>query len=135
MTTNIVTTQTILTANAVALNAGKTTYTDNTNAFLLFTGGAKGGAIYGLTALPQGAMAAINKGMVFRSRNGTLLSYARSFAIPAYATDAGTTFPTFGDSGITNSAPLRYGPLEQIWVATFTALAAGVVFDAQYEDC
>lgn len=134
MTTNIVTTQTISTANAVALNTAKTTYTDAAGATLLFTGGAKGGALYGLTALPQGIMAAVNKGMLFRSRNGILLSYARPCQILAYAVDAGTTAPVPGDFGFSNSAPLRYGPLEQLWIATFTAVTAGVVFDAQFED-
>jgi hypothetical protein len=134
MTTNIVTTQTIFTANAVA-TAAKTTYSDNTNAVLLLTAGGSGGALYGLTAMPQGVLAAATKVMLFRSRNaGTTLFYVKSVVLPAYAADVGTAAPVQIDFGYTNSSPLRLGGGELLYVGIFTADANGIVFDAQYEN-
>ena len=132
--TNIVSTQTILTANASA-TAAKTTYGDSTNAVLLLTAGSSGGALYGLTAIPASTLAADDKAMLFRSRDGgTTLFYVKSVLVKAYASDAGTTTPTQADFGYTNSSPLRLGANERLYVGIYTADANGIVFDAQYEN-
>lgn len=131
---SVITPQAVKSANAVC-TAAKTTYADATNAVLLLTAGASGAVVYGITAIPRGTMTADNKVMLFRSRdNGATLYYVDAVLVPAYSTDTGTTKPTKGLVGYSETAPLRLGANETLYVATYTAAANGVVVDAQYED-
>jgi hypothetical protein len=129
----VITAQAVQTAQAVVTSA-KITYTDNANSVLLLTAGPNGSIVYGVTALPQGALASTTKVMLFRSQDGILLSYIRSVLVNAYATDAAATIPTIADIGFTEASPLRLKAGDKLFVGVFAAAANGIAIDCQYED-
>lgn len=129
---SIITPQAINTAQAT-LTAAKTTYGDATNAVLLFTGGANGSIIYGMTALAKGTTGAAGRLDVFTSPNGTTLTFIKSAAFASY-TQSTSAPPVVADMGWSETVPRRVKALEQIWVATSIAATAGVAVDCQYED-
>jgi hypothetical protein len=47
---------------------------------------------------------------------------------------AATTAPAKTDFGYSEAIPLRLGPAERLYAGVGVALAAGIVFDAQYEN-
>jgi hypothetical protein len=123
-------TQTIKTASAVA-TAAKTTYSDATNAVVLYTAPAGGAVLYKLTALPRATVTA-SQLQLYRLRAG-VYSLIGMATMSAY-TMAQTTSPTPTDFGFTESAPLRVEALDVLYIATGVALAGGIVFDAQLEE-
>lgn len=115
------------------LTAAKTTYTDATNALLLFTAGANGAVLYGMTAIAPGSNGGAGRVDVFSSLNGILLHFIRSVNFASYSQST-TAGPVLNDMGWTESSGRRLAPLEQIWVSTSIAATGGMDVDAQYEN-
>lgn len=129
---SVIMAQAVQTAQA-HLTAAKTTYTDATNAVLLFTAGPNGGVLYGMTAVAPGSNGGGGRVDVFSSANGILLHFIRSVNFASYAQST-TAAPTLNDMGWTETAGRRLAPNEQIWVSTSIAATAGMDVDAQYEN-
>lgn len=113
--------------------AAKTTYGDATNAVLLFTTGANGGVLYGLSGIAKGTTGAAGRLDIFSSLNGTTLVFLNSVNFVSY-TQSTSSAPLRNDAPWSESAPRRLEPLEQIWVSTSIAATAGYAVDAQYEN-
>ncbi|HET9160633.1 MAG TPA: hypothetical protein VFN88_08475 [Caulobacteraceae bacterium] len=129
---NIITPQAVKTANAVT-TAAKTTYGDSTNAVKIVTPGPNGAALYGLRAVPRATVTATQLQLYRSPDNGTTMYLIGSALMAAY-TMAQTTAAPATDFGYSETAPLRLGPTDTLWVGAGVALAGGISFDAQYED-
>lgn len=130
MATNIVTPQTLDTAQALC-TAAQVGYTNITNAVLLRTFGAKGGVIYGCTAVPGGTITA-TKCVLLASKAGIIRPIA--FGRIAAYTELATDMPPTVDMGFSEMRPRRVGPAESIYAATLVANVAGIAFDLQFEE-
>lgn len=128
----IVSAQGVQTGQATC-TAAKTTYGDNTNAVLLFTAGAQGGVLYGLSGIAKGTTGAAGRLDMFSSLNGTTLTFLNSVNFVSYTQSTGSA-PLRNLMDISESAPRRLAPFEQIWVSTSIAATAGYAVDAQYEN-
>jgi hypothetical protein len=134
MANSLVTPQTLQSASATATNA-KTTFTDTANAVLLLTAGANGAVVYGITAVARGTIAA-SKLSVYRSKDaGATITPIRHRLMSSH-TMANDTAQTEVDFGWTETAPLRLAAGDRLYVAAAVVpgAAAGVTFDAQYEE-
>lgn len=133
--TNIVTPQTVQTAQAIC-TAAKVSWADATNAVLVLTAGASGAVMYGAKAVPMGTITATT--VVLMSVNGTVITPINWQTLSAYTLST-TSAPTSGagqtvDFGYAESAPRRLAPNEKIYAATGVANAAGVAVDVQFEN-
>ena len=125
-------TQNLKSSQAVA-TAAKSTYNDAANAVLIYTAGANGDVVYGVKAIPRATVATAIQAQLYRSPDaGTTMNFIDAAVIPAYSMSA-TTAPTKTDFGYSESVPIRLGPNERLYGALASALAGGVVFDAQGE--
>lgn len=129
---NIITPQAVRTANAVT-TAAKTTYSDAVNAVKIVTPGPNGAVLYGLRAAPRATVTATQLQLYRSPDNGTTMYLIGSALMAAY-TMAQTTAAPVSDFGYSESAPLRLGATDTLWVGAGVALAGGISFDAQYED-
>lgn len=129
---NIITPQAVRTANAVT-TAAKTTYGDAVNAVKIVTPGPNGAVLYGLKAAPRATVTATQLQLYRSPDNGTTMYLIGSALMAAY-TMAQTTAAPVSDFGYSESAPLRLGAADTLWVGAGVALAGGISFDAQYED-
>lgn len=129
---NIITPQAVKTANAVC-TAAKTTYADATNAVKLVTPGPNGAVLYGLKAAPRATVTATQLQLYRSPDNGATLYLIGSALMAAY-TLAQTTAVPQTDFGYSEAAPLRMAAGDTLWIGAGVALAAGIAFDAQYED-
>lgn len=128
----VVTAQSVASAQA-HLTAAKTTYTDATNAVLLFTAGPNGAIIYKMTGMAPGTTGGAGRVDVFSSPNGTALHFINAANFASY-TQSTTAAPTLIDMGWNETAPRRCVANEQIWVSTSIAATAGFDVDCQYEN-
>lgn len=131
---SIVTPQGVKTAYQVCTTAN-TDLDDapSANVLLLLTAGANGSIVYGLTATPRATVTATQLQLYLSQDSGTTQRLFKSVLMAAY-TLANTTAVPSTDFGYSETAPLRLGPNERLYVGIAVTLAAGVVFHAQYED-
>lgn len=130
---SIVTAQAIRTATAVC-TAAKTTYNDTANAVALLGAQSNGCVIYSLKAMPRAQNAAAIQLQLYRSPDAGVTLYlinTVTMAVSNVTTTTGSVTPT--DFGYSESNPLRLGNTDLLYVAIASALAGGVVFDAQLE--
>lgn len=121
--------QTVCTAQKVA-----TTLNDNTNTVLLLTAGPNGGRLTKLVATPRATVTATGC-LVFSSPDGTTMYLKDSMSMPAQTIPTPITAAlNRSDFGYSDTNPMILGPNERIYVAISVALAAGVVFVAEYAD-
>jgi len=128
----VVTSQGLNTGQAVCV-AAKTTYSDATNAVLLFTAGANGSVVYAVRALPRATVTATQL-QLYRSPDAGVTLQLIDLALMAAYTMAQTTSTPKNDFGYTETAPLRLKPTERLYAGIGVALAGGIVFDAMGED-
>jgi hypothetical protein len=86
-----------------------------------------------LKSAPRASVGATQLQLFRSPDNGTTVYLINSALMSAY-TMAQTTAAPVTDFGYSESAPLRLGPSDTLWVGIGIALAGGVAFDAQYED-
>lgn len=121
--------QTVCTAQKVA-----TTLNDNTNTVLLLTAGPNGGRLTRLVATPRATVTA-TACLVFSSPDGTAMYLKDTMSMPAQTIPTPITAAlNRSDFGYNDTNPMILGPNERVYVAISVALAAGVVFAAEYAD-
>ncbi|MBL8774065.1 MAG: hypothetical protein JNK30_21945 [Phenylobacterium sp.] len=130
----LVTPQTIKNAYAVC-DTANTDLDDSPGAGvqLLLTAGAQGAVVYGLKATPRGTLTATRLELYLSKDAGVTRRLIRSVLMGAHTVAVTTAIPST-DFGITESTPLRLAGGDRLYVGIGVSLAAGVVFDAQYED-
>lgn len=131
---SIVTPQAIKSANQVC-DTAVTDVDDSPGAgvLTLLTAGSNGARLVGLRATPR-ATVTITQLQLYRSTNaGSTKRLIRSVQMPAYTFAATTAAPTT-DFGFSEDSPLYLGAGDILYVGIGVALAAGVVFDAEYQE-
>lgn len=123
------------TVDAVATAAiGSITTDAPTNTVLLMTAGANGSILTRLTAVPRGTVTASSLCLFISHDNGTTQRLKDSVTMSAQtvSTTAGILQTQFAN--YSETAPLRLGAGDRLYVGSQVALAAGIVFSGEYTD-
>lgn len=127
--------QTPKTATAVATAAVSGLGTDApTGAVLLGTAGAEGAIVTRLMALPRATVTASSLVLFLSKDGGTTLRLIDSELMAAYTLAATTAVPETAFGNIGDSSPLRLEAGDSLYVGSQVALAAGIVFKAEWMD-
>ena len=116
-----------------ACTAAKTTYADATNAVLLLTAGTNGSLVSKLSATPRATVTATQLILLVSTDAGSTFHLLATQLMAAY-TMAATTQAASVDFGYSDTAPLRLGPNERLYVGIGVALAGGIDFFASAQD-
>ena len=127
--------QTPKTATAVAVAAVSGLATDApTGAVLLGTAGAEGAIVTRLAAIPRATVPASSLVLFLSKDGGATLRLIDSELMAAHTVAATTAIPETTFSNISDSTPLRLEAGDKLYVGSQVALAAGIVFAAQWMD-
>ena len=127
--------QTPKTATAVAVAAVSDLATDApTGAVLLGTAGAEGAIVTRLMALPRATVTASSLVLFLSKDGGTTLRLIDSELMAAHTVATTTAIPETSFGNISDSTPLRLEAGDKLFVGSQVALAAGIVFAAQWMD-
>jgi len=126
--------QTPKTAAAV-VTAATTVADDNpTNTVELLTAGANGALVTRLAAMPRGTCTASSL-VLFLQKNGqTTKRLIDSELMAAHTVATTTAIPETAFGNVSDSTPLRLEAGDKLFVGSQVALAAGIVFSAQWMD-
>lgn len=127
--------QTPKTADAVVTAALANLGTDApTGLQLLMTAGANGNIVTRLSAAPRATVTATSLVLFISRDNGVTLRLKDSATMAAQtlSTTAGITPTPF--TNYSESRPMRLGAGDKLYVGSQVALAAGIVFSAEYTD-
>ena len=121
--------------SAVVVTAAATVADDNpTNTVELMTAGAEGALVTRLTAIPRATVTAASL-VLFLQKNGqTTKRLIDSELMAAHTVAATTAIPETSFGNISYSTPLRLEAGDKLYVGSQVALAAGIVFMAQWMD-
>lgn len=130
----IVTSQSVQTAYQVC-DTANTDLDDapSANVLLLVTAGANGAVVFGLAATPRATVTATRLELYLSKDAGTTKRLIKSVLMSAHTVATTTAIPST-DFGYSETAPLRLGASERLYVGIGVTLAGGIVFAAQYED-
>jgi len=127
--------QTPKTATAVATAAVSGLGTDApTGAVLLGTAGAEGAIVTRLMALPRATVTASSLVLFLSKDGGTTLRLIDSELMAAHTVATTTAIPETAFGNVSDSTPLRLEAGDKLFVGSQVALAAGIVFAAQWMD-
>lgn len=127
--------QTPKTATAVAVAAVSGLATDApTGAVLLGTAGADGAIVTRLSAMPRATCTASSLALFLSKDGGATMHLIDSELMAAHTVAATTAIPETSFGNISDSAPLRLEAGDRLYVGSQVALAAGIVFTAQWMD-
>jgi ABC-type iron transport system FetAB permease component len=129
----IIYTQELLTAAAICV-AAKATYTDNVNAVKLLTAGANGALVKSIKAIARGTVTPTQLQLYLKRPTDAAYYMLPLGAMLAGYTMAASTANTPAAFAVSASDPLRLGAGDEVWCAIGVALAAGVVFEAEFEN-
>ena len=118
---------------SAVLTAAKISFADNSNAVKLCDVGSNGLSwLIKLSAAARATVSAFNLMLFWSPDNGATMYYITKFPCLAVTTAPGAE----NDFGITQTAGVReLGPASSsFWVASDTALTAGIVVNAEIED-
>lgn len=127
--------QTPKTADAVVATS-MTNYAGDspTSTALLMTAGANGSIVTRLSAMPRGTVTAANL-MLFISRdNGVTQRLKDGVTMNAQTVSSTTGIAQTLFTNYSETTPLRLGAGDRLYVGSLVALAAGIVFNAEYTD-
>jgi hypothetical protein len=118
---------------ATAVVTAVATYTDTpANTVELLTAGAEGALVTRLTAIPRATVTASNLVLFISKDGGTTQRLIDSELMAAQTVAATTAIPETAFSNYSESAPLRLGAGDKLYVGSAVALAGGIVFRAEY---
>lgn len=127
--------QTPKTATAVAVAAVSGLAADvPTGVVLLGTAGAEGAIVTRLTAIPRATATASGLVLFLSKKGGTTMRLIDSELMAAHTFAATTAIPKTAFGNISDTAPLRLEAGDKLYVGSQVALAAGIVFAAQWMD-
>lgn len=124
--------QTPKTATAVATAAATVTTDAPANTVLLLTAGADGAIMTRLRAMPRATVGATSLLLFISSDAGTTKRLIDSELMPAATMSTSTQINDISFGNYNEITPLRLGANEQLYVGAQVALAAGIVFAAEY---
>lgn len=126
--------QTLKTAYAVCDTANTDLDDSPTTVVALLTAGSNGAIVYALKATPRATVTATRLGLYLSKNGGATKRLVRQATMPAatVSTAAGAFSTDLGGFGETN--PLRLEAGDMLYVDIGVSLAAGIVFDAEYEE-
>lgn len=126
--------QTLKTAYAVCDTANTDLDDNPAGAVALLTAGANGAIVYALKATPRATVTATRLGLYLSKDAGTTKRLIRQATMSA-ATVSTTTGASSTDlGGFSETSPLRLSAGDVLYVDIGVSLAAGIVFDAEYEE-
>ncbi len=127
--------QTPKTATAVATAAVSGLATDApTGAVLLGTAGVEGAIVTRLAAIPRATATASSLVLFLSKDGGATMHLIDSELMAAHTVAATTAIPETAFGNISDSNPLRLEAGDSLYVGSQVALAAGIVFTAQWMD-
>lgn len=125
--------QTPKTASAVVV--GVATLVDApANTALLMTAGADGAILTRLRAMPRATVTATSLVLFVSNDSGTTKRLVDSEVMTAATVNATTAVADTMFANYSETSPLRLGAGDQLYVGAQVALAAGIVFVAEYTD-
>lgn len=105
-----------------------------TNTVLLMTAGADGCVLTNLSAMPRQTVAATGLYLFISKTTGTTKLLIDSEVMTAYTLSASTAIPETQFARYSETTPLRLSAGDQLYVGSGVALAAGIVYKAEYTD-
>lgn len=127
--------QTPKTGTAVATAAVGGIGTDTvTGTVLLATAGAEGAIVTRLSAIPRATVTASSLVLFLSKDNGVTQRLIDSELMAAYTLATTTAVPETAFGNVSESTPLRLEAGDQLYVGSQVALAAGIVFKAEWMD-
>ncbi len=126
--------QTPKTATAVVTGAATVADDNPTNTAELLTAGANGALVTRLAAMPRGTVTASSLVLFLQKSGQTTKRLIDSELMAAYTLAATTAIPETAFSNVADSTPLRLEAGDKLFVGSQVALAAGIVFAAQWMD-
>lgn len=125
--------QTPKTATAVVTNACVIGTADApTNVVPLFTADADGCIVTNLSAMPRGTVTASSLLLFLSNDGGTTKRLIDSELMASYTLTSTTAIPETQFQRYSENQPLRLGANDVLYAASQVALAAGIVFKAEY---
>lgn len=123
------------TATAVAINAVANLGTDApSNTVLLMTAGANGAILTRLTAIPRANVGASSLVLFVSNDAGVTQRLIDSELMPLQNIAVGTVIAETQFGNYSEARPLRMKAGDRLYVGTQVALAAGIVFKAEWTD-
>lgn len=117
-----------------ACTAAKTTYSDTTNAVLLYTAGVNGAHLVSLRATPRATVTATQLQLfVDVGGAGTNIVMVETQLMAAYTMAQTTQAPSIPFS-MSLYSPLILGPSDKVYVGIGVALAGGIEFFGNFMD-
>lgn len=126
--------QTPKTATAVVTGAATVADDNPTNTVELLTAGANGALVTRLAAMPRGTVTASSLVLFLQKSGQTTKRLIDSELMAAHTVAATTAIPETAFGNVTDSTPLRLEAGDKLFVGSQVALAAGIVFAAQWMD-
>ncbi len=121
--------------SAVVITGGATVADDNpTNTVELLTAGADGALVTRLTAMPRATVTASNLLLFLQKSGQTTKRLIDSELMSAHTVAATTAIPETVFANVSDSTPMRLEAGDKLFVGSQVALAAGIVFAAQWMD-
>lgn len=127
----IVTLQTVKTATAVLTTASTDLDDAPTASVLLFTAGADGARLVGLTAVPRTTVTATRIDVWLSKDSGTTQRLIHTFLVGAHTVANATAIPVT-ESGLSQDNYIDLEASDRIYVSASVALAGGIVIFAKF---
>lgn len=120
---------------AVVVTAAATVDSDNpANTVELLTAGANGALVTRLAAMPRATVTASSLLLFLQKSGQTTKRLIDSELMSAHTVATTTAIPETAFGNVTDSTPLRLEAGDKLFVGSLVALAAGIVFAAQWMD-
>lgn len=126
--------QTPKTATAVVTAAATVADDNPTNTVELLTAGADGALVTRLAAMPRGTCTASSLALFLQKSGQTTKRLIDSELMAAHTVAPTTAIPETAFGNVSDSTPLRLEAGDKLFVGSQVALAAGIVFAAQWMD-
>ena len=126
--------QTPKTAAAVVTAAATVADDNPTNTVELLTAGADGALVTRLSAMPRATCTASSLVLFLQKSGQTTKRLIDSELMAAHTVAATTAIPETSFANIGDTTPLRLEAGDKLFVGSQVALAAGIVFTAQWMD-
>lgn len=126
--------QTPKTAAAVVTAAAAVADDNPTNTVELLTAGANGALVTRLAAMPRATCTASSLVLFLQKSGQTTKRLIDSELMAAHTVATTTAIPETAFSNVSDSTPLRLEAGDKLFVGSQVALAAGIVFAAQWMD-
>lgn len=126
--------QTPKTATAVVTAAATVATDAPTNTVELLTAGANGALVTSITAVPRATVTASSLVLFLSKDGGTTKRLLDSELMGAHTMATTTAVPETSFGNISVTTPLRLEAGDKLYVGSQVALAAGIVFAAQWMD-